>query len=255
MNGGLLKTSIIFCAAAVLVLPAIAEATTLDTVDISMTGFYASDIMHIWAGGYEGASIRAGVTMLEKTDSAYGGHLWPNGTLSGFCIELTELPSNDELTYNVLMPENGPQPTTFLGESMGYAKAHYVQELWGRYYDSSWGSSTAFTDTQNRLAAAFSAALWEIIHEDLPGSQFGWDVTIDGTEGDRGFRTDYEYASLANVMLYSLDGTGPLADLRVFSYDGAQDYLVMVPEPATMTLLGFGSMLALLRRRKLRLSK
>ncbi len=255
MNGGLLKTSIIFCAAAVLVLPSIAGATTLGTVDISMTGFYASDIMHVWAGGYDGASIRAGVNMFEKTGSSSEGHLWPNGTISGFCIELTESPSVDELRYNVLMPENGPQPTSFLGDSMGYAKAQYVQELWGRYYDSSWGSGATFTDTQNRFAAAFSAALWEIIHEDLPKSQFGWDVTTDGTEGNGGFRTDYEYASIANAMLYSLDGTGPLADLRVFSYDGAQDYLVLVPEPATMTLLGFGSVLALLRRRKLRLSK
>jgi hypothetical protein len=250
MNGGILKIPAVFLAAVVLVLPNIVQATTLGTVDISMTGYYASDIMHVWAGGYEGASVRAGVSMLEKTDGSYEGYLWPNGSISGLCVELTELPSNDTLRYNVLMPENGPEPTTFLGETMGFAKAKYIQELWGRYYDSSWGSSGTFTDTQNRLAAAFSAAIWEIVYEDLPKSPFGWDVTIDGTAGDKGFRTDYDYASLANVMLYSLDGTGPLADLRVFSYDGAQDYLVLVPEPATMALLGFGSMLALMRRRR-----
>jgi len=255
MNGGLLKTSVIFCVVVVLVLPSIVQATTLGTVDISMTGFYASDIMNVWAGGYEGASVRAGVSTLEKTDSSYEGYLWPDGSLGVFCIELTELPSNDELTYNVLTPENGPVPTTFLGGTMGYTKAHYIQELWGRYYDSSWSGGGTFTDTQNRLAAAFSAAIWEIIYEDLPKSPFGWDITTDGTAGNKGFRTDYDYASLANVMLYSLDGTGPLADLRVFSYDGAQDYLVLVPEPATMALLGFGSMLALLRRKNLRLSK
>ena len=84
----------------------------------------------------------------------------------------------------------------------------------------------------------------------MPGSPFGWDVTIDGTDGDEGIRIEYDYASIANMMLYSLDGTGPLADLRVFSNHGAQDYLVEVPEPATMALLGFGSFLGLLRRKK-----
>ncbi len=250
MNGGLLKTSVIFCAVAVLVLPSIAQATTLGTVDISMTGFYAHDIMQVWVGDYAGATTHAGVSTLEKTDGSYEGYLWPNGSLGGFCIEFMEPPSNDELKYNVLMPEDGPVPTSLLEGTMGYAKAHYIQELWGRYYDSSWSSGGTFTDTQNRLAAAFSAAVWEIVHEDLPTSPFGWDVTVDGTPGDKGFRTDYDYASLANVMLYSLDGTGPLADLRVFSYDGAQDYLVAVPEPATMALLGFGGVLALLRRKK-----
>jgi hypothetical protein len=250
MNFGLFKNSVILFAAVAIVLPNIVQATTLGTVDVSTTGFYASDIMQVWAGGYEGAVIRAGVSMIEKTDSTYEGHIWPNGSLGVFCIELTEPTSIDELTYNVLMPENGPEPTTFLGETMGYAKAHYIQELWGRYYDSSWSSGGTFTDTQNRLAAAFSSAIWEIIYEDLPKTPYGWDVTIDGTAGDKGFRTDYDYASLANVMLYSLDGTGPLADLRVFSYDGAQDYLVAVPEPATMALLGLGGVMALLRRRR-----
>jgi hypothetical protein len=251
MSGGILKkTLVIIWVVVVFILPSIAQATTLGTVDIAKTGNYASDVINVWAGGYEGVGIRAGVTVFEKTGSSYAGYLWPDGTLSGFCVELTETTSPYELTYNVLMPENGPVPTTFLGETMGYTKAKYIQELWGRYYDSSWSSGGTFTDTQNHFAAAFSAAIWEILYEDLPMTSFGWDVTVDGTAGDKGFRTDYDYASLANVMLYSLDGTGPLADLRVFSYEGAQDYLVLVPEPATMALLGFGSMLALLRRRK-----
>ncbi len=250
MNSRISKISLFFCAAVALVLPNIAQATTLGTVDISMTGFYASDIMQVWIGEYEGAYVRAGVSMLEKTDGSYDGHLWPNNSLGGFCIELTEPTSINELTYNVLMPENGPVPTTSLGGAMGYAKAQYIRELWGRFYDSSWSSGGTFTDTQNHYSAAFSAAIWEILYEDLPTTPYGWDVTVDGTLGDKGFSSNYDYAVLANVMLYSLDGTGPLADLRVFSYDGAQDYIVAVPEPATMALLGFGGVLAFLRRKK-----
>ncbi len=258
MNWGLLKTSIILCAVAALVLPSVAQATTLGTVDIAMTGFYANDIMQVWAGGnitgatpdgYVTGTSHSGISMLEKTGGTYEGNLWANGPLGGVCIELAEGPSNDVLTYNVIMLQDGPLPTGFLGGIMGYAKAKYIQELWGRYYDPTWVGGP-YTEIKNIYAASFSAAVKEIVHEALPGSPLGWDVTVFGTDGDKGFRCDYDYASLANIMLYSLDGTGPLADLRVFSYDGAQDYLVEVPEPATMALLGFGSLLGLLRRKK-----
>ena len=249
MKFNVLKISVILCTIALLFVPGTVRGTTLGTVDIAMTGFYANDIMDVWAGGYVQGTTHSGVSMLEKTDGSYEGDLWANGPLGGVCIELYESPSNDVLTYNVIMPQDGPVPTGFLGGSMGYTKAKYLQELWGRYYDSSWVGGP-YTETKNIYAAAFSAAVKEIVHEALPGSPFGWDVTIDGTDGDEGFRIEYDYASLANMMLYSLDGTGPKADLRVFSYDGAQDYIVEVPEPATIVLLGFGSALGLLRRKK-----
>jgi hypothetical protein len=89
-----------------------------------------------------------------------------------------------------------------------------------------------------------------MVHEDLPISPGGWDVTIDGTVGVGGFRGDYLDSVAANNMLHSLDGTGPRADLRVFSYNGQQDYVVAVPEPATIFLLGMGGVFSLMRRRK-----
>jgi hypothetical protein len=248
MNSKSLKVTVIIFAAVALLLPGESQATSsLGTVDISMTGFYAYDIMDVWAGSYiQGTTTHSGVSMLEKTDGFGDGDLWANGTIGGVCIELYEAPSNDLLKYNVVMPENGHNPS---GGSLGYTKANYLRELWGRYYDSSWATHS-YTETDRIYAAAFSAAVKEITHEALPGSVFGWDVTVDGTDGDEGFRIDYDYAGIANMMLYSLDGTGPMADLRVFSYDGAQDYLVEVPEPATMVLLGLGGALGLLRRKK-----
>jgi hypothetical protein len=47
-----------------------------------------------------------------------------------------------------------------------------------------------------------------------------------------------------------LDGTGPMADLRVLSNDGYQDYIVAVPEPATIILVGFGGAFSLIRRKR-----
>lgn len=246
MKLGVSKITLFCCVAVALVLPGITNATTLGTIDISMTGFYANDLVQVWVGDNAGATTHAGVSTLVKTDGSYEGNLWSNSTIGAFCIEYMESPSNEELTYNVLMPEDG---LSSLDSSVGYTKAKYIQELWGRYYDSSWNSHST-TYTQDVYAAAFSLAIWEIVNEDLPTSPYGYDVTVDGSLGSNGFSTNYDYAVLANVMLYSLDGTGPLADLRVFSYDGAQDYIVAVPEPATIALLSVGGVLALRRRKR-----
>ena len=236
----LLKLLVVLCAAVVMILPGITRATPLGTVDIAKTGNGASDIIEVWAAGYEGLPSYAGVYMLDKTYGTNEGKIWADGPIGAVCIEWAELTSSSSLTYDVIMPEDGPLPTTLLGSAMGTTKAKYLQELWGRYFDPSWVGDGPFTYTQNIKAAAFGAAVWEIVHEDLPTSPLGWDVTVDGTIGIRGFRADYLDSVAANNMLHSLDGTGPRADLRVFSYNGQQDYIVAVPEPATIMLLGLG---------------
>ncbi|MHC4752507.1 MAG: PEP-CTERM sorting domain-containing protein, partial [Planctomycetota bacterium] len=98
-------------------------------------------------------------------------------------------------------------------------------------------------------AAAFATAVWEIVYEDLPASPLDWDVTVDGTVCDLGFRSEYGEPDTANSWLHALDGTGPKADLRAFSYNGSQDYIVQVPEPATIALLGLGALSLLHRKR------
>jgi hypothetical protein len=246
----LVKLSMVLCAAVVILLPRITEAAPLGTVNIAKVGNGASDIIEVWAAGYEGIPSYAGVYMLEKSYGTNEGKLWDNGPIGAFCIEWAELTSSDTLTYDVIMPEEGPLPTTLLGSAMGSTKAKYLQELWGRYFDSSWMGDGPFTYEQNNKAAAFGAAVWEIVHEDLPMTPAGWDVTVDGTVGIGGFRADYLDATAANNMLHSLDGTGPMAELRVFSYNGKQDYIVAVPEPATIALLGLGALFSLTRRKR-----
>jgi hypothetical protein len=247
-----LLISVVFCAAAVLGLPSAATATTVGTVDIAFTGHGASDLIEAWVAGQENALGYAGVYMLEKSYGTNEGKTWSDGPIGVFCIEWAEIVSSNTLTYDVIMPQDGPVPTTLLEGTMGLTKAKYLQELWGRYFDPSWVGSGSFTYQQNTKAEAFGAAVWEIVHEDLPNTSLGWDVTVDGSPGDRGFRAAYLDADLANYMLHSLDGTGPRADLRVFSYNGQQDYLVEVPEPTTIALLGFGGVLSLVRKKRKR---
>jgi hypothetical protein len=245
----LVKISAVFCAA-IMILPCVTKATPVGTVDITYIGRGAHDIIEVWAAGYEGIPAYAGVYMLDKTYGTNEGKIWSDGLIGAFCIELAEASSSSTLTYDVIMPEDGPIPTTLLGGTMGLSKAKYLQELWGRYFDPSWVGSGSFTYQQNTKAEAFATAVWEIVHEDLPVSPLGWNVTVDGTVGIRGFSAAYLDTDMANNMLHSLDGTGPKADLRVFSYNGQQDYIAEVPEPTTIALLGLGCAFSLLRRKK-----
>jgi hypothetical protein len=250
MKSELLKKSGLICLSVILFLPCLVHATVLGTIDLTYTGYGANDSMLVWGGYIQGMPIYSGVATFQSTGGTNEGKLWSQGsTIGGFCIELAEPRSSLPLTYDVIMPADGPRPTTFLGDSMGTSKAKYLQELWGRYYDSGWTSGAPYTSTQNSHAAAFAAAVWEIVHENFTGNPLDWDVTVDGTPGNGGFAADGVDTILANKWLHTLDGTGPRADLRVFSYDGLQDFVVAVPEPMTIILLSAGSLVMLKRKR------
>ncbi|HLB72528.1 MAG TPA: PEP-CTERM sorting domain-containing protein [Sedimentisphaerales bacterium] len=235
--------------AVILYLTSGARACLKNTVEIEHDGYGASGMAELWGGGLNGANRHAGVYMLDKSGGAGEGDLWDDGWIGVFCIELSQSAPSYPKTYDVVMPQDAQNPTTFLGEKIGSEKAEYLSELWGRFFDEAWVTSESFTAEQNIAAEAFAVAVWEIIYEDMPESPTTWDVAVDGTAGPLGFRCDDVDISLANGMLHSLDGTGPKADLRAFTNGCSQDYIVEVPEPATILLLGLSS-LALIHRKK-----
>lgn len=245
------KTSTtLFIAAMLLSLPCTVQAYPVSTVEIINTGNAANETITVWGGGLEGVDVYAGVYTFDKSGGTGEGKLWDNGLVTGFCTELSEGVPTITSKYNVIPLESGPMSTSFLGAPMGEAKADYVRELWGRFYDPSWAGEGQFTWKQNSQASAFASAIWEIVYEDLPAISSKWDVSIDGTAGDGGFASEWVDADLANGWLHALDGKGPKADLRIFSFNGSQDYIAQVPEPATIMLLGLGSAFGLFRRKR-----
>jgi hypothetical protein len=218
-----------------------------NTVEIVHDGFGAYDAATVWGGGEYGTDVAAGVYKLNKTGDSGSGSTWRNGTVSGFCVELNEAAPTQTTRYSVDMPDN--MAVSYTGETLGTTKANYLRELWSRYYDPSWSQSGASSQA-NRSAAAFAAAVWEIVYENAPSSGSRWDVTADGTSGIGGFIALNVDAETANKWLQSLTGSGAKTDLRVFTNNGGQNYLVAVPEPTTIVLLGLGGLCSILRRRR-----
>lgn len=243
-------------AAAVLLLTAAlsgnATAEILGTIDLVHDGYGASNVVDVWGGGLSEATIGVGLNVLNKSDGTGEGEFWGDGPIPAFCIELSEaIPEDDIYPYDVVPVSDAQNPTTFLGGTIGTAKADYISELWGRFYDPTWAQPGPYLPVTDDAAAAFAAAIWEIVYEDLPGSPASWDVASDGTAGPLGFRIEGIDVNRANTWLHSLDGQGPHADLRAFAYNGAQDFVAQVPEPATIVILGIGAA-SLVRRRRVR---
>lgn len=226
-----------------LALPCGTKAELLGTIDISYSSNGAGGYANLWGGGLNGTSSFTGVYVLNKSGGTGQGELWEDGLIWSFCIELSEYAPNYTKTYNVVGPQDAQDPTSFLGAKIGTQKADYICELWGRFFDPTWATSGPFTAQQNSTAKAFAAAIWEIIYEDLPASPLAWDVTTDGTVGQRGFYCTGLDTGLANNMLHSLNGTGSKALLLAFVRNGSQDYIAAVPEPATVCLLTLGGLL------------
>jgi hypothetical protein len=248
------KIKSIFFAAIITLIACVARAVPVGTVEIEHIGYGASGQLRVWGGGLYSSCVRSGVYMLDKTDSTNEGDFWPDGPIGGFCIELSQLAPKKPSEYDVVMPQDSPEPTCFLGGHIGPEKAEYLSELWGRFFEPNWVGEGPFTYQQKMHAEAFAAAVWEIIYEEFPDSPADWNVKVDGTSGRLGFRCFGVDTYTANSWLHALDGTGPKADLRALVHAGKQDYItaiptIEIPEPTTIALLGL-STLSLLRKKR-----
>ena len=207
-------------------------------VSASVLGTATASVDHCYTDGYITiAGVRnvqgyGGFYVLNKTAGTGDGALIANGLVNSACIELVQDAVTGSYTYDVVMPVDAPVP---LG-TMGAGRAAQLQELWGRYY------LTASADPQK--AEAFSAAVWETIYE----SDAARDVTVGTGFSCSELATGMDV--LANTWLASLDGSGPMADLRALVSTTSQDYVVEIPEPVTAALVLIGSLGMIIRRKR-----
>ncbi|MCE5340452.1 MAG: PEP-CTERM sorting domain-containing protein [Planctomycetaceae bacterium] len=247
-----MKTKITVILTALLIMSAQCSATEIvGTVTAGYTGLGASDTMTIWGGGFSNYSTPTGAILLNKTAGTGDGQYIDNGTVGVFCIDLFETVKSGSLAYNVIMTEDGPVTSaSYLSGGMGEVKAAYIAELWTKHYDTAW-TSGSYTTGQKAAAEAFQAAIWEIVYEDLPSSPVYWDVAVDSTLGDGGFKATNLNSTLANSWLHSLNGTGSAVELRALTYNGSQDFITAfnIPEPATVALVSMGLLFLVGRKR------
>jgi hypothetical protein len=151
--------------------------------------------------------------------TATGSGVYVPDPLMGFCIDLSQSPTTNYATFDVVSLTEAPDPT-FIGSTITTAKAVLLRELWGRHYDVS---------MTGQQAAEFQLAVWELVFE----TSGVYDISSGSIKSNH-------YISGTNALLSSLDGTGQMASLVVLSHPDYQDMLAQVPCPGAVVLSSIG---------------
>jgi hypothetical protein len=153
--------------------------------------------------------------------AATGAGVYVDDPLMGFCIDLSQSPAPNYATFDVVSLTEAPDPTFIsVGSTITTAKAALLRELWGRHY---------ITSMTSQQAAEFQLAVWEIVFE----TSGTYDISSGSVRSNH-------YNGGTNILLDSLDGSGPMANLIALSHPCYQDMLAQIPAPGAVTLCSIG---------------
>ena len=210
------------------------------------TGVYRVRIDSVSTYG-EGLNLGAYITQHEHGKLPY--------VMDTFCIDVRQNANSSSIRYEFYKPEDAPIGGGNL--AMG-TKATDLRKLVENYWFGG-GNNTAW---ENKDAAAFQAAVWEIVTETS--------ATYSLSAGDLRVVAQGAWSTGANSdaqkWLDSLAGLdAPTREVWVLASETSQDYAIWfpsmghepppVPEPVTMAglAMGIGGLAAYVRRRRIRM--
>jgi len=200
---------------------AVADVSKID-VDIDTDNTLVMKLFHedYFPGGIN--AYIGGYGLTYSGDDAISKNL---GNL-GFCIEM-QLSSNQKKTYSIVNLWEAPVPYGPDGLAIQQQKAAYIEAFWGQHFNS-------ITDSMSN--AAFQLGVWEIVFEE----PLNWDVAGGAIYTTCGSTAGANARNLAATWLNQFDPDGTRQPLAALTNKNYQDYVVAVPLPGSLVLVGIG---------------
>ena len=210
---------------------------------------FAGDITatynHAYGSGVNFNSTAFGVHNGQNTVQFQGVRTGGTDTIvpnifNAYCVELNETIGGGSQTHPDVFYLLG-STTNNGGVLFDATRTANLQKLWGNFFGLIGANSV--------LSSAFQLAQWEITFDDdmtLSDVPLGKTFWVDPGQFQAGV-TDVAESWLSDIRNNVVTNQQQLA---ILSGQGIQDLVTPVPEPASMLVLGAGSILAFARRRR-----